>query len=88
MSLVKKHFDAVLVHGDPDFVRLEETFPLPAKSASALSIPASSRRCHRRNRRKNSISSFPLAEVPLVQPLSGPHLRHRLCWKRSKAGAS
>lgn len=28
MSLVKKHFDAVLVHGDPDFVRLEETFPL------------------------------------------------------------
>ncbi|QCI96868.1 glycosyltransferase family protein [Agrobacterium larrymoorei] len=28
IDLVKKHFDTVLVHGDPDFVRLEETFPL------------------------------------------------------------
>ncbi|MGG2478772.1 glycosyltransferase family protein, partial [Rhizobium sp. BR5] len=28
VSLVKKHFDAVLVHGDPDFARLEDTFPL------------------------------------------------------------
>lgn len=28
VSLVKKHFDAVLVHGDPRFVRLEDTFPL------------------------------------------------------------
>ncbi|POO49882.1 glycosyltransferase family protein [Agrobacterium rosae] len=28
ISLVKKHFDAVLVHGDPNFVRLEDTFPL------------------------------------------------------------
>ncbi len=28
IELVKKHFDTVLVHGDPDFVRLEETFPL------------------------------------------------------------
>jgi predicted glycosyltransferase len=28
IALVKKHFDAVLVHGDPNFVRLEETFPL------------------------------------------------------------
>lgn len=28
VSLVKKHFDAVLVHGDPNFVRLEDTFPL------------------------------------------------------------
>jgi predicted glycosyltransferase len=26
-QLVKRHFDAVLVHGDPDFVRLEDTFP-------------------------------------------------------------
>ncbi len=28
IALVKKHFDTVLVHGDPDFVRLEDTFPL------------------------------------------------------------
>nr|WP_077121213.1 glycosyltransferase [Agrobacterium rosae] len=28
IALVKKHFDAVLVHGDPNFVRLEDTFPL------------------------------------------------------------
>ena len=28
IALVKKHFDTVLVHGDPKFVRLEETFPL------------------------------------------------------------
>lgn len=28
IDLVKKHFDTVLVHGDPNFVRLEETFPL------------------------------------------------------------
>lgn len=28
VALIKKHFDAVLVHGDPDFVRLEDTFPL------------------------------------------------------------
>ncbi|WP_320201427.1 glycosyltransferase family protein [Agrobacterium sp. rho-13.3] len=28
IALVKKHFDTVLVHGDPNFVRLEETFPL------------------------------------------------------------
>lgn len=28
IDLVKKHFDNVLVHGDPNFVRLEETFPL------------------------------------------------------------
>ncbi len=42
VSLVKKHFDAVLVHGDPDFARLEDTFPSPVKSASASSIPGSS----------------------------------------------
>lgn len=28
IDLVLKHFDRVLVHGDPDFVRLEDTFPL------------------------------------------------------------
>lgn len=28
VALVKAHFDHVLVHGDPAFVRLEETFPL------------------------------------------------------------
>lgn len=28
IELVKKHFDAILVHGDPQFVRLEDTFPL------------------------------------------------------------
>lgn len=28
IKLVKKHFDAILVHGDPNFVRLEDTFPL------------------------------------------------------------
>ncbi|AMD60076.1 glycosyl transferase [Agrobacterium tumefaciens] len=31
VSLVKKHFDAVLVHGDPDFARLEDTFPLASE---------------------------------------------------------
>ncbi|MDC7745484.1 MULTISPECIES: glycosyltransferase family protein [Rhizobium] len=30
-ALVKEHFDAVLVHGDPGFVRLEDTFPLTAE---------------------------------------------------------
>ena len=28
VKLVEDHFDAVLVHGDPSFVRLEDTFPL------------------------------------------------------------
>lgn len=28
VSLVERYFDCVLVHGDPAFVRLEETFPL------------------------------------------------------------
>ncbi|MCM2457066.1 glycosyl transferase [Rhizobium sp. CG4] len=28
IELVKKHFDTILVHGDPNFVKLEETFPL------------------------------------------------------------
>ncbi len=33
---IKDHFDAVLVHGDPDFVRLEDTFPLTAEIADRL----------------------------------------------------
>ncbi|MGI9390545.1 MAG: glycosyltransferase family protein [Boseongicola sp.] len=28
VALVKQYFDLVLVHGDPEFIRLEETFPL------------------------------------------------------------
>lgn len=35
-ELVKRHFDAVLVHGDPDFVRLEDTFPLAAEIADKV----------------------------------------------------
>ncbi|NTH67922.1 glycosyl transferase [Agrobacterium rhizogenes] len=30
VALLRDHFDGVLVHGDPSFVRLEETFPLTA----------------------------------------------------------
>lgn len=36
VKLVRDHFDAVLVHGDPDFVRLEDTFPLTAEIADRL----------------------------------------------------
>lgn len=36
VKLVKDHFDAVLVHGDPDFVRLEDTFPLTTEIADRL----------------------------------------------------
>ncbi len=36
VELVKRHFDAVLVHGDPDFVRLEDTFPLAAEIADKV----------------------------------------------------
>ena len=35
-ALVRDHFDAVLVHGDPDFIRLEDTFPLTAEIADRL----------------------------------------------------
>ncbi|NEJ72741.1 glycosyl transferase [Rhizobium phaseoli] len=35
-ALVKAHFDAVLVHGDPSFVRLEDTFPRTAEIADRL----------------------------------------------------
>src|SRR5690606_23010687 len=30
VELLNRYFDLVLVHGDPDFIRLEETFPLAA----------------------------------------------------------
>lgn len=36
VKLIKDHFDAVLVHGDPDFVRLEDTFPLTEEIADRL----------------------------------------------------
>ncbi len=36
VALIKKHFDAVLVHGDPDFVRLEETFPLAGEISQRI----------------------------------------------------
>lgn len=36
VKLIKDHFDAVLVHGDPDFVRLEDTFPLTSEIADKL----------------------------------------------------
>ncbi|MBY3346798.1 glycosyltransferase family protein [Rhizobium laguerreae] len=36
VALVKDHFDAVLVHGDPDFLRLEDTFPLTSEIADRL----------------------------------------------------
>ncbi|MCS3743128.1 glycosyltransferase family protein [Rhizobium sp. BK661] len=35
-ALVRDHFDGVLVHGDPSFVRLEETFPLAADIAAKV----------------------------------------------------
>ncbi|WP_337267171.1 glycosyltransferase family protein [Oryzifoliimicrobium ureilyticus] len=31
VDLIRAHFDAVLVHGDPSFIRLEETFSLAVK---------------------------------------------------------
>ena len=36
VKLVKEHFDAVLVHGDPNFVRLEDTFPLTPEIADRI----------------------------------------------------
>ncbi|MBX4860088.1 glycosyl transferase [Rhizobium bangladeshense] len=36
VTLVRDHFDAVLVHGDPGFVRLEDTFPLTSEIADRL----------------------------------------------------
>lgn len=36
VALVKAHFDRVLVHGDPAFVRLEDTFPLASEIADRV----------------------------------------------------
>ena len=45
VDLVNAHFDLVMVHGDPAFARIEETFPEAAGDHQAGSaIPASSRR--------------------------------------------
>lgn len=35
-ALVREHFDKVLVHGDPAFARLEDTFPLTAEIADRV----------------------------------------------------
>ncbi len=36
LALVQAHFDLVFVHGDPGFVRLEETFPLATQIAERI----------------------------------------------------
>lgn len=36
VGLLRDHFDGVLVHGDPHFVRLEETFPLTGAIADRI----------------------------------------------------
>lgn len=36
VALVERYFDRVLVHGDPAFVRLEDTFPLASRIASKI----------------------------------------------------
>ena len=36
VSLIKAHYDHVLVHGDPTFVTLKETFPLSAEIADKI----------------------------------------------------
>lgn len=36
LDLVRDHFDGVLVHGDPGFVRLEDTFPLADQIADRV----------------------------------------------------
>lgn len=36
VALVERYFDRVLVHGDPAFVRLEETFPLASRIAGKI----------------------------------------------------
>ncbi|KQV38528.1 MULTISPECIES: glycosyltransferase [unclassified Rhizobium] len=36
VALVKQHFDRVLVHGDPAFARLEDTFPLAGEIADKV----------------------------------------------------
>jgi predicted glycosyltransferase len=37
VSLLRDHFDGILVHGDPAFIRLEETFPLTEQIADRIS---------------------------------------------------
>ncbi|WEZ82717.1 glycosyltransferase [Rhizobium sp. 32-5/1] len=37
VGLIKQHFDRVLVHGDPTFARLEDTFPLASEIADKVS---------------------------------------------------
>lgn len=36
VALIERYFDHVLVHGDPDFIRLEETFPLASGIAGKI----------------------------------------------------
>lgn len=36
VALLDAHFDGVLVHGDPTFIRLEETFPLTTRIADKI----------------------------------------------------
>jgi predicted glycosyltransferase len=36
VGLVRAHFDTVLIHGDPTFVRLEDTFPLTSQIADKI----------------------------------------------------
>ncbi len=36
VALLRDHFDGVLVHGDPHFIRLEETFPLTSSIADKI----------------------------------------------------
>ncbi|MBB6484505.1 glycosyltransferase family protein [Rhizobium lusitanum] len=36
VGLLRDHFDGVLVHGDPHFIRLEETFPLTGSIADKI----------------------------------------------------
>jgi len=36
VALVQNHFDCVLIHGDPNFVRLQDTFPLTSDIASKI----------------------------------------------------
>ncbi|MDM9624750.1 glycosyltransferase [Rhizobium sp. S152] len=36
VALVQKHFDGILVHGDPGFVELQDTFPLTSEIAAKV----------------------------------------------------
>ena len=51
VELVNRHFDLVMVHGDPAFASLDDTFPLAGQDHGARSpIPAWWRRRARRRR--------------------------------------